>query len=89
MTVAITDLELEKNHDLKTKNPDYDTATSEWSNGSAAIKELEKLFSDSGIEGLPEWLRDRREAVGSLNEQFKEGQALQLTVVRKTRQGEP
>ena len=85
----MTNLELEKNHDLKAKSSDYDTVTSEWSDRSAAIKDLEAIFSNSGIEGLSEWLRDRREAVGSLNEQFKEGQALQLTVVRKTRQGEP
>ncbi len=75
MTVAMTNSEQEKYH-VKAKVSDYDSSRSDWTVQSTEIKKLEKIFSDSGIEGLQDWLRVRRDAVGSLNEGFKERQEL-------------
>jgi len=75
MTVAMTNSEQEKYH-VKAKVSDYDSSRSDWTVQSTEIKKLEKIFRDSGIEGLSDWLRVRRSAVGSLNEGFKEEQEL-------------
>ena len=65
MTVAMTNLEQEKYH-VKAKSSDYDTVRSYWTKQAAAVKKIESDSRNSGIEGLQDWLRVRRKAVGTL-----------------------
>ncbi len=81
MTVAMTNSEQEKYH-VKAKSSDYNTSRSDWAVQSTEIKKLEKIFRDSGIEGLSDWLRVRRKAVGSLARSFKEEQELTASLAQ-------
>jgi hypothetical protein len=65
MTVAMTNSEQEKYH-VKAKSSDYDTVRSYWTKQAAAVKKIESDSRNSGIEGLQDWLRVRRKAVGTL-----------------------
>jgi hypothetical protein len=66
----------------KAKRSDYDTVTTDRSRKAAAVKKIESDSRNSGIEGLQGWLRVRRDAVGTLNEGFKEEQELTASLAQ-------
>ena len=81
MAVAMTNSEQEKYY-VKAKSSDYDTVRADWSRKAAPVKKIKSDSRNSELEGLQDWLRVRRKAVGTLARSFKEEQELTASLAQ-------